>query len=127
MSLGNFDPAAPLVISYQHYYLLATLLYVLGLITLISRRNLVVMLMGLEVMLAGVNLLFLTFGNVHGITLTRVVFTAIEQVQTPMGEMFMIFITIVAAAEVAVGLAIGISYYRLRATADVEDASQLKH
>jgi len=125
VALENFNPQAPLIVSYQHYYILAVLLFVIGFLTVITRRNIVVVLMGLELMLAADNLLFLTFGNAHGITITRVVFSSLEQVQSPIGQMFMIFITIVAAAEVAVGLAIAISYYRLKASPRPESYREL--
>jgi len=89
---------------------LAAVLFVVGLVGVACRRNVLVMLLSVEIMLNAANLAFVAFSKVHGGT---------------DGQVFVFFAMTVAAAEVAVGLAIVIAVYRLRRVADADAASDL--
>ena len=78
------------MVTLHHYLLLSAMLFALGAIGVMFRRNLIVILMSLELMLNAVNLTFIAFSRYLG---------SIE------GQVFVLFIMVVAAAEVAVGLA----------------------
>jgi len=97
-----------------HWYLLvAAGLFSIGLYGVLSRRNAIGILMGIELMLNAVNINLITFWRyVDAVRLT--------------GQVFAIFIYAVAAAEVAVGLALVIAIYRNRATVIVEEIDLLK-
>jgi NADH-quinone oxidoreductase subunit K len=99
--------------SLEHYVLLSSLIFILGGVGFLSRRNVLVQLMSIELMLNSVNLLLVAFNRVHGDDMS--------------GQMFAFFIIAVAAAEVAVGLAIILSYYRLKSTVYTDEADLLKH
>jgi NADH-quinone oxidoreductase subunit K len=75
------------------------------------RRNAIVIFMFVELMLNAVNLAFVTFARMHG---------AVD------GQVIVFFVLVVAAAEVVVGLAIIVSIFRRRATANVDDVHLLK-
>lgn len=97
-----------------HWFLLvAAGLFSIGLYGVLSRRNAIGILMGIELMLNAVNVNLITFWRyVDAVRLT--------------GQIFAIFIFAVAAAEVAVGLALVIAIYRNRATVIVEEIDLLK-
>ncbi len=97
----------------EHYVLLSSLIFAIGGIGFLVRRNVLVQLMSIELMLNSVNLLFVAFNRVHG--------------ETMVGHVFAFFIIAVAAAEVAVGLAIVLSYYRLKSTVYTDEADLLRH
>jgi NADH-quinone oxidoreductase subunit K len=90
---------------------LSALLFVLGALGALTRRNLIVILMSIELMLNAVNLALVAFSRQWG-DLT--------------GHIFVLMVIVVAAAEVAVGLGIVISLFRNRESVNVEDASLLK-
>ena len=90
---------------------LAAALFVVGLVGVACRRNVLVMLLSVEIMLNAANLAFVAFSKVHGGT---------------EGQIFVFFAMTVAAAEVAVGLAIVIAVFRLRRVADADAASDLR-
>ena len=90
---------------------LSALLFVLGTVGALTRRNLIVILMSIELMLNAVNLALLAFSRQWG-DLT--------------GHIFVLMVIVVAAAEVAVGLGIVISLFRNRESVNVEDVSLLK-
>ena len=94
------------------YLILAGVLFTLGALTVLLRRNAIIELMGVELMLNAVNLVLVTFSRVHG-NLT--------------GQVFAFFVMVVAAAEVVVGLAIIITIFRTRQSASVDDENLLKH
>ncbi|MDD2472053.1 MAG: NADH-quinone oxidoreductase subunit NuoK [Dehalococcoidales bacterium] len=97
----------------EHYLILSALLFCIGLTGAIIKRNAVVILMCIEIMLAGVNVAMVAFSRFI----------------TPLqlgGQLFTIFIIIVAAAEVAIGLAIILALYRKRQTVDTEKTDFLK-
>ena len=95
----------------EHYLTVSVLLFCLGLFGAISRRNLLVIYMSLELMLNAANLAF--------VALSR--FT-----NNINGQVMVFFIITVAAAEVAVGLALIVALYRKRQTAHVEDLTTMK-
>lgn len=100
-------------ITLQHYLVLSTALFCIGLYGVLSRRNAVGVLMSLELMLNAVNLNLVAFnGFLH-----RSAFT---------GQMFALFTITIAAAEATVGLALVVSIYRARRSVRVEDVDLLK-
>ena len=94
-----------------NYIYLATLLFAIGGATVLLRRNAIVVFMGVELMLNSVNLRFVTFARMHG---------------SLAGQVIALFVMVVAAAEVVVGLAIIIAIFRARRSASVDDANLLK-
>jgi NADH-quinone oxidoreductase subunit K len=97
----------------EHYVLLASIIFTLGGIGFLVRRNVLVQLMCVELMLNAVNLVLVAFNRRH--------------VGDMNGQVFSFFIIAVAAAEAAVGLAIVLSYYRLKQSVFSDEADQLRH
>ena len=96
----------------SHHLLLAGLLFALGLTGVLVRRNLLVVYMCLELMLAATTLAMVAFSRfAHKMD----------------GAVFVFFVITVAAAEVAVGLALIVALYRKRQSAHVEDLTRLKY
>ena len=95
----------------EQYLVVSALLFSLGLLGVIARRNLLVIYMSLELMLNAANLALVACSSFHH-NLT--------------GQVMVFFIITVAAAEVAVGLALIVALYRLRPTTHVEDLTSLK-
>ncbi len=93
------------------YIYLATILFTIGALVVLTRRNTIVVFMGVELMLNACNLSLVTFSRMHG---------------TLDGQVYALFVMVVAAAEVVVGLAIIMSIYRARRSASVDDANLLK-
>lgn len=100
-----------MTIGLQHYLVVSMLLFALGLLGVIIRRNLLVMYMGLELMLNAANLALVAFSRFNN---------------NLDGQVFVFFIITVAAAEVSVGLALIVALYRRRQTAHVEDLTTMK-
>jgi NADH-quinone oxidoreductase subunit K len=98
-------------IGLEHYLVVSALLFTLGLLGVIVRRNLLVIYMGLELMLNAANLALVAFSRFN---------------DNLDGQVFVFFIITVAAAEVAVGLALIVALYRRRQTAHVEDLTTMK-
>ena len=99
-------------ITLQQYLVVSGLLFSLGLLGVIVRRNLLVIYMCLELMLNAANLVLVAMSRFNG---------HLD------GQIMVFFIITVAAAEVAVGLAIIVALYRKRQTAHVEDLTHLKN
>jgi NADH-quinone oxidoreductase subunit K len=97
--------------SLMNYVYLATILFVIGGATVLTRRNAIVVFMGVELMLNAANLVFVTFARIHG---------SLD------GQVIALFVMVVAAAEVVVGLAIIVAIFRARRSASVDDANLLK-
>src|SRR5262249_46265628 len=95
----------------EFFLLIAALLFAIGCVGVLIRRNAIVILMCIEIMLNAVNLTFVAFAHEN---------------QSMTGHVFVFFIMTVAAAEAAVGLAIVIALFRRRRTTDVEDASLMR-
>ncbi|HLA67361.1 MAG TPA: NADH-quinone oxidoreductase subunit NuoK [Acidimicrobiia bacterium] len=93
------------------YMALAALLFVIGLGGILLRRNALVMFMSVELMLNAVNLTFIAAGR---------------QLATIEGQVAVLFVMVVAAAEVVVGLAIIVAVFRRRKTASVDELSELR-
>jgi NADH-quinone oxidoreductase subunit K len=89
-----------------HYVLFSTALFSIGAYGVLARRNLLIVLMSLELMLNGVNVALVAFGRM---------FTNAD------GQVFVLMVMAVAAAEVAIGLAIVISLFRTKQTVDTHD------
>ena len=99
-------------VSLTYYLVLAALLFVIGVVGIfINRKNIILLLMCLELMLLAVNINFVAFSTFN---------------QNITGQVFSFFILTVAAAEVAIGLAILTLYFRSRGTVDVESADMMK-
>jgi len=96
----------------EHYTMLSGLIFSIGVIGFLVRRNVLVQLMSIELMLNSVNLALVAYNRVHTGNMN--------------GQMFAFFIIAVAAAEVAVGLAIVLQFYRLRATINSDEADTLR-
>ncbi|MGC8837664.1 MAG: NADH-quinone oxidoreductase subunit NuoK [Anaerolineae bacterium] len=94
-----------------YYLILSGLLFALGALGVMVRRNLIVLFMCVEMMLNAVNLAF--------VALSR-------ELQSLDGQVIVLMVMAVAAAEVAVGLALALAIYRKKKTTDVDEASLLK-
>jgi NADH-quinone oxidoreductase subunit K len=99
------------IVGLEHYLVVSILLFALGLMGVIVRRNLLVIYMSLELMLNAANLALVAFSR----------FT-----DNLDGQVFVFFIITVAAAEVSVGLALIVALYRKRQSAHVEDLTLMK-
>jgi NADH-quinone oxidoreductase subunit K len=95
-----------------HWLYLSVLLFSIGASVVLVRRNALVVFMGVELMLNAANLAFVTFARIQG---------NIE------GQVIALFVMLVAAAEVVVGLAIIFTIFRTRRSASVDDANLLKY
>jgi len=95
----------------HHYLILAAVLFAIGAVGVLTRRNAIVIFMCIELMLNAVNLTFVAFsrylGNIDG-------------------EIFVLFVMTVAACEAAVGLALMIAFYKNRESIDVEEMNLMK-
>ena len=94
------------------YVGLSAVLFVIGVLGVLVRRNPLVIFMSIEIMLNAANLAFVAFGRVHG---------AVD------GQVIVFFVMTVAAAEVAVGLAIIVNLFRLRESVFVDEINLLKN
>ncbi len=101
------------MIPLEHVLVVAAALFSLGLYTVMARRHGVMVLMGIELMLNAVNINF-------------VAFAAYRDPQLFTGQIFAIFVVVVAVAEVGLALAIILRLFRLRATADLDDADTMR-
>ena len=101
----------------DHVIALSAVLFMIGVVGVATRRNLIVVLMSIELMLNAVNLAFVGFNRLWPGTADA---PALD------GQVFVLMVITVAAAEVAVGLGIVISLFRNRDSVDLEEASLLK-
>jgi len=99
-------------VSPTYYLLLAALLFTVGAIGVLTRRNAIMVFMCVELMLNSVNLTLVTFSRSNG---------------DLDGQVMAFFVMVVAAAEVVVGLAIIMSIFRTRRSASIDDANLLKY
>ncbi len=98
--------------SQEWWLYLSAVLFTIGALTVLVRRNAIIVFMGVELMLNATNLAFVTFARMTGdIT----------------GQVAALFVMLVAAAEVVVGLAIIMAIFRTRRSASVDDANLLKY
>ena len=99
-------------VTLEHYLVVSALLFSLGALGVLLRRNLMVMYMSLELMLNAANLALVAFSRFNN---------------NLNGQVMVFFIITVAAAEVAVGLALIVALYRKRQTAHAEDLTTMKY
>jgi NADH-quinone oxidoreductase subunit K len=104
------------MITLGHYLLVSGTLFTIGFAGVMLRRNIVIILMSLELMLNAANLSLVAFSR----------FQVANGLPNYNAQVFVFFIITVAAAEVAVGLAIIVALYRARQTTHVEDINTLK-
>jgi NADH-quinone oxidoreductase subunit K len=104
-------PVASLEITTNYYLILAAMLFTIGAVGLLTRRNVLVMFMCVELMLNAVNLTFVAFAD------------ALNDIR---GQVIVFFVLSVAAAEVAVGLGIIVAIFRRRRGATADDLDLLK-
>ena len=100
-----------MIVPYSHVFLLAGVLFAMGVVCAVARRNLIMMLIGVEIMLNAVGLAFVS---------------AALRWQQLEGQVFVLFIFAIAAAEVSVGLALIIYAYRRTGSLDPETYDILK-
>ncbi|MBY0501599.1 MAG: NADH-quinone oxidoreductase subunit NuoK [Alphaproteobacteria bacterium] len=101
-----------MTITLDHYLVVAALLFTIGGFGIIlNRRNVIVILMSMELMLLAVNINFIAFS---------------QYLNDLVGQVFALFVLTVAAAEAAIGLAILVSYYRNRGDIQVDDMATMR-
>jgi NADH-quinone oxidoreductase subunit K len=106
----------------NYYIFLSIALFTIGIIGVLTRRNAIIIFMCIELMLNAVNLLLVAFSKMHhGAQAASNALAGTE------GQLFVFFIMVVAAAEVAVGLAIIVMMYRNTHSIDINFLNRLKH
>jgi NADH-quinone oxidoreductase subunit K len=100
------------MIPLSHYLILSLALFTIGVAGVLLRRNIIIVLMSLELIFNSVNVSLVAFAH---------------YLQSMAGRIFVVFTITVAAAEVAVGLAILVAVYRQRKTVYVEELDEMKH
>jgi NADH-quinone oxidoreductase subunit K len=98
-------------ITTYHYLVLAAVLFSLGVIGVMVRRNIIILFMSIELMLNAVNINLVAFSRLH------------NQV---VGQVFALFVVAVAAAEAAVGLGILLAFFRNKETLNVDEVNLLR-
>ncbi len=101
-----------MTVTLEHYILLGTLLFLIGVTGFLVRKNIFLMFMSVELMMNGVNICFVAFARYYG---------------DMAGQTFVLFVMTVAAAEAAVGLAIILTLYRNRETLNADEFTLMKH
>jgi|TARA_B100000676_G_C17957959_1_gene775839 NADH-quinone oxidoreductase subunit K len=100
------------MITLEHYLTVAAVLFVIGIFGLfLNRKNIIILLMSIELMLLSVNINLVAFSSF---------------MNDLVGQVFTLFVLTVAAAEAAIGLAILVSFFRNRGTIAVEDVNVMK-
>jgi len=100
------------MIGLEHYLAVAAALFVIGIFGLfLNRKNIIILLMSIELMLLGVNINFVAFST---------------YLNDYVGQIFTLFVLTVAAAEAAIGLAILVCFFRNKGSIDVEDVNVMK-
>jgi NADH-quinone oxidoreductase subunit K len=100
------------MITLEHYLTVAAVLFVIGIFGLfLNRKNIIILLMSIELMLLSVNINLVAFSSF---------------MNDLVGQIFTLFVLTVAAAEAAIGLAILVSFFRIRGTIAVEDVNVMK-
>ena len=99
------------MITVYHYMTVAAILFAMGTYGVLTRRNAIVIFMCIELMLNSVNLTFISLSS---------------HLQNMDGQVFVLFVMAVAAAEAGVGLALMITFYRNRDSIDVDDINLMK-
>jgi NADH-quinone oxidoreductase subunit K len=99
------------MITPTHYMLLSTALFIIGVLGVVLRRNIIVIFMSIELILNAVNINLIAFSY---------------QLQNGIGQVFAIFVIAVAAAEAAVGLGIILAFYRNKETINIDEMNVLR-
>ena len=99
------------MIPISYYFVVSAILFALGALGVLIRRNAILIFMSIELMLNSANLLFVAFARVY---------------QSLSGQIYVFFVIAVAAAEVAVGLAIIVAIFRTKKSIDIDAMSSLK-
>ncbi len=97
----------------DHYLVLGAVLFICGILCMTTKRNAIGILMGVELVLNGANINFVAYSH----------FNPAFQVE---GQVFGLFVIVLAAAEAAIALAIALNFYNNHATIDVDAAEELK-
>ena len=100
-------------IGLEHYLFLGALLFVCGVICMATKRNAIGVLIGVELVLNGANINFVAFAR----------YNPVVQLE---GQVFSLFVIVMAAAEAAIALAIVLNFYNNHATVDIDSAEELK-
>jgi NADH-quinone oxidoreductase subunit K len=99
------------MITTTHYMMLSAALFTLGVVGVLTRRNVIIVLMSIELMLNAANINLIAFS---------------QQLQNAVGQVFAVFIIVVAAAEAAVGLGIILAFYRNKETVNIDEMNLLR-
>ena len=99
------------MVDVTHYLILSTIVFSIGVVGVLTRRNVIIILMSIELMLNSVNLNLVAFS---------------DQLQDSSGQVFAVFVITVAAAEAAVGLGIVISLFRNKETVNVDEIDLMR-
>jgi NADH-quinone oxidoreductase subunit K len=99
------------MISLSHYLVLAAILFVIGVTGVLMRRNVIIILLSIELMLSAVNINLVAFSH---------------YLENPAGQVFVFFVMTVAAAEATLGLAIVVALFRNLETVNVDEINQMK-
>ena len=99
------------MITHTHYLILSAALFFIGVMGVMFRRNIIVILMSIELMLNAVNINLIAFS---------------QQLQNEIGQVFAIFIISVAAAEAAVGLGIILAFFRNKETVNIDEMNLMR-
>ena len=106
-----------IAVTLSHYLAVGALLFVIGLVGIVvNRRNVILILMSIELILLAVNVNLVAFSSVHGGV----------HGGDPAGQIFVLMVLTVAAAEAAIGLAIFVAYYRHHAQIAIDKANALR-
>lgn len=97
--------------SLNNYIILCSILFSIGIMGVLVRRNIIIIFMSVELMLNSVNLLLVAFSRHHG---------------DPSGQVFVFFVMAVAAAEITIGLAILVMIYRNTGSVSIDSLNRLK-
>ncbi len=99
------------MITTTHYMVLSAALFTLGVVGVMTRRNVIIVLMSIELMLNAVNINLVAFSH---------------QLGNVLGQVFAVFIIVIAAAEAAVGLGIILAFYRNKETVNIDEMNLLR-
>jgi NADH-quinone oxidoreductase subunit K len=99
------------MITTTHYMVLSAALFTLGVVGVMTRRNVIIVLMSIELMLNAVNINLIAFAH---------------QLQNVVGQVFAVFVIVIAAAEAAVGLGIILAFYRNKETVNIDEMNLLR-
>jgi len=99
------------MITPTHYFALSAALFMIGVVGVLTRRNVIIILMSIELMLNAVNINLIAFSH---------------QIQNVVGQVFAVFVICVAAAEAAVGLGVILAFYRNKESVNIDDMNLLR-